>query len=155
MMKYLIYLLLLLPFSALAQDAEPVRKEVKLLVKQMGGKGIVYGKFVGFAGTTPNEFKAFQQFVKIADKEEIMFYLDDDDPTMRAYAFWALAVRFPKEASFQYKELSSDDTEIQTMMGGCIINIDKVGSFRSSILKSPMADLFKEESILKLPGSNF
>ena len=153
MKKLLIYLLLLLPFATFAQEGEPVREEVKLLVKQMGGKGIVYGKFVGFAGTTPNEFKAFQLFVKIADKEEIMAYLDDEDPTMRAYSFWAMAVRFPKEAKGIYKDLNSDDTEIQTMMGGCIINTDEVGSFRTSILKSPMADLFKEESILKLPGS--
>ena len=155
MKKFLIYLLLLLPFATFAQEGKPVREEVKLLVKQMGGKGIVYGKFVGFAGTTPNEFKAFQQFVKIADKEEIMVYLDDEDPSLRAYAFWAMAVRYPKEVRSIYKELGSDEAEIQTMMGGCIIHTDEVGSFRSSILKSPMADLFKEESILKLPGSNF
>ena len=155
MKKLLIYLLLLLPFATFAQEGETVRKEVKLLVKQMGGKGIVYGKFVGFAGTTPNEFKAFHQFVKIADKAEIMAYLDDEDPTLRAYAFWAMAVRYPKEVKAIYKDLGSDDTEIQTMMGGCIISVDEVGSFRSSILKSPMAELFKEESILKLPGSKF
>ncbi|MEL6256657.1 MAG: hypothetical protein AAFR87_31950, partial [Bacteroidota bacterium] len=142
MKKLLIYLLLLLPFATFAQEGETVRKEVKLLVKQMGGKGIVYGKFVGFAGTTPTEFKAFQQFVKIADKEEIIFYLDDKDPTLRAYSFWALAVKFPTEAAKYYKELGADDAVIQTMMGGCIISPDKVGSFRSSILKSPMVNLF-------------
>lgn len=141
-MRYIIALLLFLPFLASAQGEIEPSPEVKELVAEIGGKGIVYGKFVGYAGSTPPEFLAFEKFVAKASLEEMKFYLKSEDPSIRAYAFWAIAIKHKKVAYSLVKEMDSDNANINMMLGGCLIIIGTVDSFRTEILEAPMNDFF-------------
>lgn len=145
-MKYLLIILLSLPFALSAQEDFKPSPEIEALISQIGGKGTVYGKFVGFAGSTPGEFVAFEQFVRQASLDEMKYYLKHKDASIRAYAFWAIAVKHPLVAKTLVKELPADDAQINTMMRGCIILVQTVDTFRTQILDAPENKLFSQKS---------
>lgn len=131
----------LLPIWLSAQSAE-----LPLLVAQFGGKNIVYGKSVGFAGTTPGEFQAFSAFVEKASEEEMVSYLDHKDATVKAYAFWGLAHKYPLRARKEFALLKVDKSEFGIMLGGCIMSSTTLGEFCQQRLDGPMSYLFSQNN---------
>ncbi|MEM6800818.1 MAG: hypothetical protein AAF696_05410 [Bacteroidota bacterium] len=127
----------LIPCWLLAQKVE-----LSLLVEQFGGKNIIYGKSVGFAGTTPPEFQAFEQFVGKATEAELVSYLDHKDVTVKAYAFWGLAHKYPVRARSEFALLKGNKSEFGLMLGGCIMSATTLGEFCQQRLDGPMSYLF-------------
>lgn len=144
-MKYILILLLSMPMFLAAQGETVPSKDIQNLISRIKGKNIVYGKFVGFAGSTPGEFLAFEKFVQTASLDEMKFYLNDQDASIRAYAFWAISVKHPGVAKNLIKELPADPAKISTMLGGCIMEMETVENFRTQMLTAPSNYLFSAD----------
>ena len=143
-MKILRIICFCICFLPLLLTAQKV--ELPFFVMQFEGKNIVYGKSVGFAGTTPDEFHAFEKFVENATEEEMVSYLAHKDATVKAYAFWGLAHKYPVRARSEFALLKGDKSEFGIMLGGCIMSTTTLGEFCQQRLNGPMSYLFSQTS---------
>lgn len=141
-MKKLIFTFLFLPFLAHAQAEIGLSPQIESLIEQMGGKGMIYGKYVGIASSTPPQFLAFEKFVEKASLEDMISCLDHKDPSIRAYAFWGISLNHPATATKLAKEMGEDKANLNLMLGGCLVYPATVGSFRRDILMDPHPELF-------------
>jgi hypothetical protein len=117
-----------------------ISNKTKKAIKRIESVNELMGSAVGYSGTQPKQWDNFEEFKKIATKEELIELTNHPNGVVRSYSFWALSHKKNVDLFSIVKEHINDDEEISTMFG-CIISKDKVGDFFIDVITPEYIDL--------------
>lgn len=134
-------------FVCMSQEIDQIilNRSTRMKIRKLAKCEMVYGRSVGYGGTTIKEFKVFESFVKTATIDEKIKLLKHSSPVIRAYSYWAILLT-DKNLASKYISLFEKDEEIfNSNLYGCVPQPFSVSGFvkyMSSISDEEMAIYF-------------
>lgn len=113
-----------LPFST-AQEGFNTRDSIGLLCDQIAADSIVESAYVGVAGMPSEQWKRYEQLMKLADDTAFLDLTDHLSPAVRLYAYYGLTNRNP-DLLIEALRNHPDDTSFVHMLNGCIFSTEPV-----------------------------
>ncbi|MCH2224198.1 MAG: hypothetical protein MK066_05460 [Crocinitomicaceae bacterium] len=93
---------------------------VDSLIKFLSETSTVKEQSVGFSGTTPKEYRAFEDLQALATEEELNNFLTHYSPVVRVYAYRALIAN-EMYIEAEYEETVFKDTTSVNWLSGCLL----------------------------------
>lgn len=124
-------ILLTLTLSAFGQtkvDKTSISKSTNSIVKKIEKVNVVMSSAVGYEGARTAQYDNFIKLKKNATTSELIDLTNHRNPTVRCYAFWALAENHAVDLYPIILNHINDNELVETLFG-CIGGIERVGDF--------------------------
>lgn len=89
------------------------------LINTLGRSNTVKERYVGFAGSTPNEYLLFEKLKESATQYELNNLMKHYSPVVRIYAYRAL-ISNEMEVNMSYENFLFEDTTSVNWFSGCV-----------------------------------
>jgi hypothetical protein len=142
-MKILAFLFLLLSLNLFSQskyDNAQITKTTHQIINEIQSINILMSGSIGYAGKRPKQYDNFTRLKGTATIDELINLTNHPNPTVRCYAFWALAYN-PKINLFPIILDHINDDEMVETQFGCIGGDEPVGDFFISVVTPNQIDL--------------
>ncbi len=123
-----------------------LREEVRVIVDSIAIENTLMGSAIGYAGIKPDQYKRFEKLKSIASQNELIGLTEHKNPTVRCYAFWALA-----ESDFRTYDIIKahiQDKDYVRTSFGCTRSSTTVGDFFLSFSDFTESQQHEVDSIL-------
>lgn len=117
-----------------------ISNKTKKTVKRIEDVNELMGSAVGYSGTQPKQWDNFEEFKKIATKDELIELTNHPNGVVRSYSFWALSHKKDIELYTIVKKHLNDSELINTQFG-CIGSQEMVGDFFINVMTPQRIDL--------------
>jgi hypothetical protein len=114
-------------------DADAISAKTQGIVSAMANENRLVNESIGLGGERTEQFDRFEKLNRVASRQELITLTDHPNGVVRAYAFWALALRYDPEIFSIVKQHITDEAFIRTEFG-CVNFDDKVGDFFISLI---------------------
>lgn len=135
--RFIMLMLLAIPLIANGQESfekAKISETTNQIVLKIAEINEVMGSHVGYAATRPEQYDNFIELKEKATSTELIELLNHPNPTVRSYAFWALADNHSIDLLPIVISHISDIEEVETLFG-CIGGNKKVGDFMVDIAR--------------------
>lgn len=129
-------------------------KKVKLklndLINEIGSYPTVDYKAVGYGWTESPQYERFENLMSIATDSQLVKLTDFFNPTVKAYAFWALVIRHNINVRSILERHINDKQSFQ-LLSGCLSETKKINEWFFNLAKSVLTveEIEKYSTIIK------
>lgn len=120
-------------------DPQKISKSILQIARDMAKENEVHNAAISVAGEKTLQYRRFEGLVKKATLNELLELIEHPNPTVRAYAFWALAKReFEKLETVLM--VHAADEQLVYFIQGCLGGDIKVIDFMLRVVTPEMID---------------
>lgn len=116
-----------------------ISSDIKSLVDTLVKYGQVHDDAVGYAGEKSNIYEAFENLSSRATEDDLLQLTAHSDPTVRVYAFWALAKRSSERLTDILYRHRKDNARF-SYMSGCEMGPEHVNTFLLNLVTPGLID---------------
>lgn len=126
MIKKILIVFILILFSSTLLGQE-IRKEIYDLVQKIESVNILESEYVGYSGSTTDQYRYFDTLSKIATIDELLQLTKYKNPVIKGYASWALSnQKYPNLVAVFSEFLNTN--EMAKSQDGCIVSDEKLSN---------------------------